>query len=469
MNPTILHHGARNGVTGSCHQLFVEGRNSLLVDCGLFQGAETAPDGRTAADRLEIDFPLEGVGALVLTHVHIDHCGRLPWLLAAGFKGPILCSEPSARLLPTVLADAFAVGVSRDRALIERYLGKVEPRIRALPYGKWHLVYRSPDASCRIRLQRAGHILGSAYVECELSGAAWPEPRRVVFSGDLGAPHAPLLPSPRPPWRADVLVLETTYGDRVHENRRDRRARLQAVVEHALQDGGTVIVPAFSIGRTQELLYEFEDILHRQRVRPGPHAAAWGGLRIFLDSPLAQRFTALYRELQPFWDAEARARVRAGRQPLSYEQLVAIDDHEDHLANVRRLARSREPAVVIAASGMCAGGRVVNYLREMLGDPRHDVLFVGYQARGTPGHAIQAYGPRGGYVELDGERVDIRAGIHTLSGYSAHADRDDLTRFVTRMRHLPGEVRLVHGEDTVRAAFAAHLREVAGERVRVVV
>ncbi|MBP6490505.1 MBL fold metallo-hydrolase RNA specificity domain-containing protein [Thauera phenylacetica] len=469
MNPTILHHGARNGVTGSCHQLFVEGRNSLLVDCGLFQGAETAADGRSAADRLEIDFPLEGVGALVLTHVHIDHCGRLPWLLAAGFKGPILCSEPSARLLPTVLADAFAVGVSRDRALIERYLGKVEPRIRALPYGKWHLVYRSPDASCRIRLQRAGHILGSAYVECELSGAAWPEPRRVVFSGDLGAPHAPLLPSPRPPWRADVLVLETTYGDRVHENRRDRRARLQAVVEHALQDGGTVIVPAFSIGRTQELLYEFEDILHRQRVRPGPHAASWGALRIFLDSPLAQRFTALYRELQPFWDAEARARVRAGRQPLSYEQLVAIDDHEDHLANVRRLARSREPAVVIAASGMCAGGRVVNYLREMLGDPRHDVLFVGYQARGTPGHAIQTYGPRGGYVELDGERVDIRAGIHTLSGYSAHADRDDLTRFVTRMRHLPGEVRLVHGEDTVRAAFAAHLQEAAGERVRVVV
>ncbi len=469
MNPTILHHGARNGVTGSCHQLFIEGRNSLLLDCGLFQGAETAPDGRSAADRLEIDFPLDGVGALVLTHVHIDHCGRLPWLLAAGFKGPILCSEPSARLLPTVLADAFAVGVSRDRALIERYLGKVEPRIRALPYGKWHLVYRSPDASCRIRLQRAGHILGSAYVECELSGAAWPEPRRVVFSGDLGAPHAPLLPAPRPPWRADVLVLETTYGDRVHENRRDRRARLQAVVEHALQDGGTVIVPAFSIGRTQELLYEFEDILHRQRVRPGKHSAAWGALRIFLDSPLAQRFTALYRELQPFWDAEARARVRAGRQPLSYDQLVAIDSHEEHLANVRRLARSREPAVVIAASGMCAGGRVVNYLREMLGDPRHDVLFVGYQARGTPGHAIQTYGPRGGYVELDGERVDIRAGIHILSGYSAHADRDDLTRFVTRMRHLPGEVRLVHGEDAVRAAFAGHLQGVVGERMRIVV
>ncbi|MCK6408966.1 MAG: MBL fold metallo-hydrolase [Thauera sp.] len=467
MNPTILHHGARNGVTGSCHQLFVDGDNSLLVDCGLFQGAETSADGRAGADRLDIEFPLAGVGALVLTHVHIDHCGRLPWLLAAGFKGPILCSEPSARLLPTVLADAFAVGVSRDRALVDRYLKLVEPRIRALPYGKWHLMYRSPDAECRIRLQRAGHILGSAYVECELSGAAWPQKCRVVFSGDLGAPHAPLLPAPRSPWRADVLVMETTYGDRVHEDRRSRRQRLQAVVEHALEDGGTVIIPAFSIGRTQELLYEFEDILHRQRIRPGKHAEKWGGLKIFLDSPLAQRFTTLYRELQPFWDAEARARVRAGRQPLAYEQLFAVDTHERHLVNVQRLARSREPAVVIAASGMCAGGRVVNYLREMLGDPRHDVLFVGYQARGTPGHAIQAYGPRGGYVEIDGERVQIRAGVHSLSGYSAHADRDDLTRFVTRMRHLPGEVRLVHGEDSVRAAFARHLEQVTAGKVRV--
>ena len=265
-----------------------------------------------------------------------------------------------------------------------------------------------------------------------------------------------------------MLVLETTYGDRNHEDRRNRRKRLQAVVEHALEDGGTVIIPAFSIGRTQELLYEFEDILHTQRQRPGKHADKWGKLRIFLDSPLAQRFTELYRELQPFWDAQARARERARRQPLSYEQLVAIDTHERHLANVQRLARSREPAIVIAASGMCAGGRVVNYLKAMLGDPRHDVLFVGYQARGTPGNAIQTYGPRGGYVDIDDERIEIRAGVHSMSGYSAHADQEDLTRFVTRMRHLPGEVRLVHGEDEVRAAFARHLQAATEGKVNVV-
>ncbi len=469
MNPRIVHHGARHGVTGSCHQLFIEGDNSLLIDCGLFQGAETAPDGRSAADRLDIPFPVDHVGALVLTHVHIDHCGRVPWLLAAGFKGPIYCSEPSARLLPTVLADAFQVAISRDRALVERYLKLVEARIRPLAYREWHTVYASSSTTLRIRLQRAGHILGSAYVECELSGPTWPTRPRVLFSGDLGAPHAPLLPAPQSPWKADIVVLESTYGDRIHENRRTRRDRLQAIVERALADGGTVIIPAFSIGRTQELLYEFEDILHRQRRRPGRHAQRWAKLPIFLDSPLAERFTRLYRELQPFWDGEAKARLRAGRQPLAYEQLVAISAHADHLANVRRLARSGEPAIVIAASGMCAGGRVVNYLKAMLGDARHNVVFVGYQARGTPGHAIQTYGPRGGYVAFDGERIDIRAGIHTLSGYSAHADRDDLTRFVTRMRNLPGEVRLVHGEDDTRQALADHLTQVTGGKVRIVV
>ncbi len=467
MNPTILHHGARHGVTGSCHQLFIERDNSVLIDCGLFQGAETAPDGGAAADRLDITFPVQNIGALVLTHVHIDHCGRLPWLLAAGFKGPIFCSEPSARLLQTVLADAFQVGVTRDQLLVERYLKIVEARLRPLPYRHWHTLYRSADASCRVRLQRAGHILGSVYVEFELSGKAWPVRRRVLFSGDLGAPHAPLLPAPRSPWQADIVVMESTYGDRVHEDRRYRRERLRAVVERALEDGGTVIIPAFSIGRTQELLYEFEDILHRQRQQPGRHAARWEALKIYLDSPLAGRFTQLYRELQPFWDDEAKARVRAGREPLSYDQLIAIDSHDAHLATVHRLARSAEPAIVIAASGMCAGGRVVNYLKAMLGDARHNVLFVGYQARGTPGHAIQSYGPRGGYVEFDGERITIRAGIHTLSGYSAHADRDDLTRFITRMRHLPGEVRLVHGEDAVRAALAAHLTQKTGGKVSV--
>lgn len=466
----ILHHGARDGVTGSCHQLIVDADNSLLIDCGLFQGAETSADGQSGSGAEAIDFDVSTLRALLVTHVHVDHVGRIPQLLAAGFKGPILCSEPSARLLPLVLEDAFRLGISRDAKVLERYLKLIEQRIVALPYKHWFTVVDSPACLVRVRLQRAGHILGSAYVECEVRRRDSGEKTRVVFSGDLGATHAPLLPAPKAPYSADVLVLESTYGDRDHEPRAQRRQRLQAVLERALADGGTVLIPAFSIGRTQELLYELEDIIHRMRLgrasRPdsaGRGASAvrevdWPALPIILDSPLANRFTEVYQQLQPFWDAEALQRVRRGRNPLGFANLLTVDSHAQHLAMVRHLQSSARPAIVIAASGMCAGGRIVAYLKALLGDPRHNVLFVGYQARGTPGQVIQQYGPRGGYVDLDGERVVIRAGVETLGGYSAHADRQGLLNFATRMRHWPEEVRLVHGEREAKQQLAAALR-----------
>ncbi|MFC6669728.1 MBL fold metallo-hydrolase RNA specificity domain-containing protein [Marinobacterium aestuariivivens] len=506
--PEILHHGARNGVTGSCHQLRIDGRHSLLIDCGLFQGAETSGDGRSGADRLAIEFSLDGILALVATHVHIDHVGRIPYLLAAGFRGPILCSEPSAKLLPVVLEDAFRLGISRDQRDVERFIGLIHKRLVPLPYKRWFTVLDTPEVQSRIRLQRAGHILGSAYVECDLHDRMTDNRHRVVFSGDLGAPHAPLLAPPESPRRADTLVLESTYGDRLHEDRRARRQRLERAIERALQDQGTVLIPAFSIGRTQELLYELEDIIHTCRQtsadsttdRRGPVTAMDGGrpprgnpenagavfreahrtacrsgalaakangwptLPIILDSPLASRFTQVYRELKPWWNQEARERLRNDRRPLTFDQLLTIDSHEDHLKTVRHLADTRRPAVVIAGSGMCNAGRIRNYLRAKLGDARHDVLFVGYQAKGTPGHAIQQYGPKGGWVELDGERIDIRAGIDTLGGYSAHADQQNLVEFVTGMEQWPKRIRLIHGEAGAKRALAQKLEDRYRER-----
>ncbi|KRW66605.1 MBL fold metallo-hydrolase [Pseudomonas sp. TTU2014-105ASC] len=445
----IIHHGARDGVTGSCHQLRMDEQHSLLIDCGLFQGAEVSA-GTAGADRLVIDFDITGIRALIATHVHIDHVGRIPYLLAAGFKGPILCSEPSARLLPIVLEDAFKLGISRDQYKVERYLALIQQRIIALPYNSWFSLHDSPQLSARIRLQRAGHIIGSAYVEVDLHYPARGERRRVLFSGDLGAPYAPLLRAPKPPYSADVVVLESTYGDRNHEDRRLRQGRLKSVIEKAMADQGSVLIPAFSIGRTQELLYELEDIIFRARKGKPEADAGWQALPIILDSPLASRFTEAYRGLQPFWDAEAQQRLRRGRKPLAFEQLLTIDSHDEHMRMVRHLAQSGRPAIVIAGGGMCSGGRIVNYLKAMLGDPRHNVLFVGYQARGTPGEAIQRFGPRGGYVELEGERFDIRAGIETIGGYSAHADQRGLVNFITRMRHWPGEIRLIHGEASAK-------------------
>jgi metallo-beta-lactamase family protein len=449
----ILHHGARDGVTGSCHELRLASGSGLLVDCGLFQGAEVSPGG-AGAEQLRIEFPIDHLLGLVVTHVHIDHVGRIPYLLAAGFQRPIYCSEPSAELLPLVIEDALRVGVTRDRDLIGRVLGLLERLIVPLPYGRWRRVDTRSGESLEVRLQRAGHILGSAYVECRVDRGV--DRRRVVFSGDLGALWTPLLPAPRSPTGCDLLVLESTYGDRNHVGRRERRQVLQAAVEHALADGGTVLIPAFSIGRTQELLYELEDIIHRNRGRRVGQGS-WDELDIVLDSPLAARFTDVYERLRRYWDAEARYRAARGRHPLSFAQLVTVDSHDDHLRLVRHLAESRRPAVVIAAGGMCAGGRIVNYLKAMLGDRRHDVLFVGYQARGTPGRDIQTYGPSGGWVLLDGERHEIRAQVRTISGYSAHADQNDLARFALGMRCRPRHVRLVHGDPQARQGLAERL------------
>jgi len=536
--PIIEHHGGQDGVTGSCHQLVMNASASLLIDCGLFQGDDAAIPSGEGGSRLPIDFALDTIKALVVTHVHIDHVGRIPYLLAAGFQGPILCSEASAKLLPIVLEDAFKLSFSRNQQQVERYIDRVESRLVALPYQHWFTLVDTEELNARIRLQRAGHILGSAYVEIDLHYPQAGESKRVVFSGDLGAPHAPFLMPPKAPEYADILVLESTYGDRLHEDRQTRRQRLEAVIEQALADQGTVLIPAFSIGRTQELLYDLEDIIHtklnpasapvgagspanganletapvsteksanspqpsipveesaspaqpplpsgeRAGVRgnettqkngitsenagmrgndTNPQLAPetnWPELPVILDSPLASRFTAAYRELKPFWSQEARERVQSGRRPLAFEQLITIDSHADHQRIVNYLTQTARPAIVIAGDGMCSGGRIVNYLKAMLGDKRHNVLFVGYQAKGTPGHAIQTYGPKGGYVDLDGKRIDIRAGVTSIGGYSAHADQKGLVEFVTGMRRWPTEIRVVHGEQRAKEALAERVK-----------
>ncbi|MDR9390253.1 MAG: MBL fold metallo-hydrolase [Wenzhouxiangella sp.] len=459
----IIHHGGIHGVTGSCHQLTIDGAHpkAVLIDCGLFQGNDR-PDG--GQDGLKIDFAVEPIQAVVLTHVHIDHVGRLPYLLAAGYTGPIVTSHASAKLLPMVLADALKVGFTRDRDTIDRFLAVVDQQLIGIDTGRWHPVC---DQAV-VRLQRAGHILGSSYVELHVDetadhtmpvdpeGPGW----RVVFSGDLGAADTPLLPEPVSPERADVLVLESTYGDRLHADRASRQARLKDAIEHALTNDGTVLIPAFSIGRTQELLYEIEDLFARLG-----DTAPWNRLQIILDSPLAADYTEGYQQLRDLWDAEAQARLAAGRHPLAFDQLMTIDSHADHQKMVSFLKETGQGAVVIAASGMCAGGRVVNYLKALLADPRSDVIFVGYQAPGTPGHAILTHGTRAGddeppgWVSLDGDRYTIEAAIHEISGYSAHADQAGLVEFVRGIPTRPDEIRLVHGDPSAKAGLKQCLED----------
>ncbi|MEE5052073.1 MBL fold metallo-hydrolase [Pseudomonas alliivorans] len=465
--PKLVHHGAVETVTGSCHQLCMDAVNSLLIDCGSKQAAE-------AVDVAGFGFSPANIRALLLTHVHNDHVGRIPELLASGYKGPIICSKPSAHLLPLVMEDILGIQFGHDSVQVGRHVEAIGKRIIALPFDTWFELIATESLHCRIRLQRAGHILGSACIECDLTYPLENRSQRVVFSGDLGASNTPFLPAPRPPERADVLVLEATYGDRLHEDRVTRQQRLERLIDKALEDKGTVLIPAFSLGRTQELLYELEDILHRKglsRAQPANDEVStvdWPQLPVILDSPLASRFTKAYQSFSDYWNEGARERLEQGRAPLGFSQLITVDSHASHLQVVNYLTSTARPAIVIAGNGMCAGGRIVNYLKAMLGDSRHNVLFVGYQAKGTPGAAIQAHGPRGGYVELDRERFDILAGVDTVNGYSAHADQAGLVAFVTGMDEWPAQIRLVHGDRPAKKTLAQVLERKYSLRKRAV-
>lgn len=459
--PKIYHHGAVRGVTGSCHEFRINPNYGVLIDCGLFQGAETSQGG-AGFNKLQIDFAINHLKALIVTHVHIDHVGRIPYLLAAGYKGPIYCSEPSAHLLPLVLEDAVNIGFANGKNFAKSVVRKLKHLIKPVPYQQWHPLPSQGNDTISFRLQRAGHILGSAYVELQVKNSEGSG--ITVFSGDLGAPHTPLLPAPKPPVRADVLVIESTYGDRVHDGRKERKAQLKKVISNALENRGAILIPAFSIGRTQELLYELEDIIYQGRSDRLTADLKWNDLQIIVDSPLASRFTEVYRKLKPFWDREAKQKIRKARHPLSFEQLTTIDSHRQHMKIVGYLGKNPQPCVIIAASGMCTGGRVVNYLKALIEDARNDILFVGYQAQGTPGRVIQTYGPTHGYVELQGQRYNINAAVQTLSGYSAHADQQNLIRFVRGIRKLPRQVRIVHGDDDAKACLKRELLKIADQQ-----
>ncbi|EGQ9819028.1 MBL fold metallo-hydrolase [Vibrio parahaemolyticus] len=419
----VLHHGGKDTVTGSCHELQLE-RGSILVDCGLFQGKDALLGRQNRS--LTIEFSLTKVKALVLTHAHIDHIGRLPWLLAAGFRGKIYCTRATAELVPLMLADGLKLQLGLGQQQRQHILNLIKQRLVPCDYHNWISI----KGLAYLRFQPAGHILGSAYLEFKLSNN-----EVVVFSGDLGPSNTPLLPDPIPPVKADYLFIESTYGDKHHESVKSRSTRLLSIIEHAVEDGGVIVIPAFSVGRTQELLFDIEQLLYQESLH--------NALPVILDSPLAREVTKTYRRFKKLWGKEAKKRVVQHRHPLGFEQCITIETHAEHMRLVNRLASTSEPAIVVAASGMCEGGRVVNYLEALLPDSRNDVLFAGYQAEGTLGRQIQ---DGANTVEIAGKQIIVKAQIHTISGYSAHADQSDLIRFVEGINPPPKEVHLIHGE-----------------------
>jgi len=429
--------GAAGEVTGSCHIVRAGGRQ-LLLDCGMVQG------DRDAAARNKLPFPFEptGIDAVVLSHAHVDHCGRLPLLVKRGYRGPIYTNPACADLVPILLRDAAELAVREAERVREDPLFGVddaEAVVRQLvrvPYDQ----PRELLPGVLVRIREAGHILGSSSIELyvEEGGVR----RKLVFSGDLGQYDTPILQDPFAFQSADLVLMESTYGDRRHRGRDDTERELGAILAQAARDGGNVIVPAFAIGRSQELLYLL-----------AKHYAEWQLARwkIFLDSPMAIAATRVYWGHPERLDDEA-SRLRAsfrGMPPLP--NLVLTESADES----RAINAIRGGAIIIAGSGMANGGRVLHHLKHNLARPECHVLIVGFQAPGTLGRQLVDRLPE---VRIHGQRVPVAAQIHTLGGLSAHGDQQDLLRWYDGFKPPP-PVFLVHGEVASSEALALKLRE----------
>lgn len=442
----IEFHGAAGEVTGSCHLVKVGGR-SILLDCGMVQGDRDA-DARNAAD---FPFDPKSIDVLVLSHAHIDHTGRVPLLVKRGFAGPIYTHAATMDLAAILLADTAHIAdmdardANRDLApgqkpaqplYTQADVDAAMKRMQPLAYDRPHDILRG----VRVTLRDAGHILGSATVElaADENGAT----RRLVFSGDLGPNGTPILCDPEKVPAADLVVMESTYGDRAHKTREDTLSELAAIFAAAHRDGGNVVIPAFAVGRTQELLYFFAE-----------HFDDWGlaNYRMFLDSPMATKVTAAYDRHEDLFDPEAKQLWSTRPHPLRLPNLKFTSSTDDS----RAINSIRSGAIIIAGSGMCEGGRIRHHLRHNLANPAAHVVFVGYQAQGTLGRRI-VQGAK--HVHLFGDDIPVRAHIHTVGGLSAHADRDGLSEWYGAIANHP-PICLVHGEDLGRGTLAQALKQ----------
>ncbi len=489
--------GART-VSGSRH-LVDTGHARVLIDCGMFQGG---PD-ETMRNRIPLGFDPRTLDAVILTHAHLDHCGLLPLLVREGFHGPILCTAATAELARLVLLDSAKLQVefakrsarrnrrSTDRAAqteareerafdaavelalkgseegeqpdpedllraaaadvvldldaplyTEDDADAVLPMLRHIPYGMEHEVAQGVHAT----LLDAGHILGSAIVRMRIARPGGGRDTIIVFSGDLGHPGTPIIRDPTPVADADFVVSESTYGGREHGPADQSIAALATAVRETAQRRGVLLIPSFAIGRTQELVWELDRLVTDGRIPELP---------LYLDSPMAQHASAIYRAHPEAYDEETASLLRAHESPLDYPGQHVVQNVQES----ERIAKASPPYIIIASSGMLTGGRSVRHAQRLLGDPKATILFVGYQGEGTlGGHLVR--GVRS--ARVGGREMPIRATIRSLDGFSAHADEPELLEWLGNFIHgrkpgdpgVPKRVYLVHGDPPAQEALS---------------
>lgn len=450
MTISIQFLGASRQVTGSKYLLTVNERQ-VLLECGMVQGP------RRLANKLNKQLALspKGVHAVVLSHAHIDHSGSLPRLVKLGFRGAIHCTRATNDLLGILLPDSANIQASDARHLakrgrhfepaydaedVERTLGQVE----AVDYHE--TVQVAPEV--RATFIDAGHILGAAQVILDVDDGV--RPMRIAFTGDLGRRELPILRDPEPLPECDVLITESTYGDRTHPSRDEMRAQIESFLAEQRGAGGRVLIPAFSVGRTQNILWYLGNLIEEGRIDPLP---------IWVDSPLSSKATTIVAKHRDLYDDETRAILASGRNPFFFKGVKMVADVEESKA-----LNEERRGVIISASGMCEGGRILHHLRQTIGRPEDFVLLVGFQAQGTLGRKLLE-----GYetVKIFGERLDVRCRVRHIDGLSAHADSEELLAHVRHLAPTTNQVFVVHGEESAAMRYAGRLEGAGFESVEV--
>jgi metallo-beta-lactamase family protein len=445
----IEFHGADRNVTGSCHLVRCNGTR-LLIDCGMYQGGADLEE----ENRNDFGFDPATIDYLLLTHAHLDHCGRIPLLVKRGFRGKIVSTAATRELARLVMLDSARLqeddaaykmkktGRRGGRAEVAEPLYDTLDALNSLDYftditgfGKRHVL----ADGISVTFYDAGHILGSAAIALDLRENG--QGRRILFSGDIGYSGRPIVQDPAPPPESDIVVMETTYGDRLHKELQPSVAELYDVIGSTLKRGGNILIPSFALERTQEILYSLREGID-QGVLPK-------NMQVFLDSPMAISATQIFRRHPECFDEEAFRIFRSGQDPFALPGLHFTRETADSMA----INNFRGGAVIIAGSGMCTGGRIRHHLKHNLWREETGVVFVGYAAQGTLARRI-IDGEK--TVRILGDEISVRARIHTIGGFSAHADQRELLAW-HRQTGRPATTFLVHGEEKVMATFAGLL------------
>lgn len=440
--------GASIGVTGSCH-LITTDKHKLLLDCGQFQG------GKAVEKMNEEPFPfdLAQIEWVILSHAHIDHCGRLPLLVKRGFKGQIYCTDATADLLEVMLKDSAYIHEKDAQWQSKKNARTGKPPVEPLytiddaedalklvrPVLYDQLIELAPEI--RIVFNDAGHILGSAITELWITEGE--NTSKIVFSGDLGVTNRPILRDPVKIKKADYVIMETTYGNRLHPANATSIDELIHITLATVKRGGSVIIPSFAVGRTQELIYQF-NMFYEQHPE---YQSQLENVNVYIDSPMATTATEVFKRNAQVFDEKTKEYILSGDNPLDFKNLKFTRNTADSMM----LNEDKSPKIIISASGMCEAGRIRHHLKHNLWDSRNSIVFVGYQAEGTLGRMLIEGAKE---VKLFGETISVKAEIHNLEGFSGHADQKGLMDWLSGFRQEPEQIFLVHGELESKKDFA---------------